>query len=616
MRKRFIALMALLLLTVPFLSSVQAVPTADLTALARYYPEDAPLFAAIRTDDGYFETLNGLVDQINANLGGGVIPASFTIPTAPELLDQIILNGDGAFLGVTFDWVGETLAFGTTAFTPEPAALLALDVNDRELAETELRGLLVDTSSSDVVEVEGYLLFANEAERTFIALTEDAAIVSDQRAAVVAAAERADATLADSETFNATLSLLPQGDYNIAAYADLAALTELAMMMTMSAPPDGTMELAPMMPGMDETAQSKLAIGATILDGRSLVLDLALRPDNPDVVVNQPGYVEEQPVNLDFAAYLPAYTQLAILDNDAKASFDAGFAALDALGPMLQAQLIPMLQMEMDGMDGMGEGPFGQMGMLDLSTVNFGGALKNFITQIFAGFTGLNLEDDVLAWQTGDYAMTASLLPVASDLVFTLDITSVTAATDPAAAADVVSQLTTAGELYNLGLLTENIAEANALVLPDLIPSLPVDLPPPTVPAEAREIDLIVASDDNVFVVGSRPGATYALTQDGPSLLDNPVYQYASSLFLPESYQVWYASGVDIANAILALAPLADEDTEDLMELRFVIAQVESLTISVSRLGDGVDVARLTLSLPESAPAMPSSAGAPAEPGN
>jgi len=29
---------------------------------------------------------------------------------------------------------------------------------------------------------------------------------------------------------------------------------------------------------------------------------------------------------------------------------------------------------------------------------------KNAITPIFAGLTGLNLEDDVLSWMNGDYA--------------------------------------------------------------------------------------------------------------------------------------------------------------------------------------------------------------------
>ena len=226
------------------------------------------------------------------------------------------------------------------------------------------------------------------------------------------------------------------------------------------------------------------------------------------------------------------------------------------------------------------------------------------VIPVFAGFTGLNLEDDIIDWMTADYAIGARVLPVNGPLTVSLDAALVTTATDERAA-DVVTHLTEAAESFDLSYETESIGAGEALVMPYIMPFLlqsALDLPPEVVDNDA--LDLMVAADDEVFAMGSRPGVNFALTGDGDSLRDNPVFAYAETVFLDDATTVLYISPTDIAAALPALAeafaPFASPN--EVEGVQALLAQVESLTISASTPDDASAILRLTLTLPQDVP--------------
>lgn len=606
MRKRFIALTLLTLSLAAVLGFAQVdraqaqQPVDDLTTLARYAPADTPFFATIRTDDGYIETLNGLLNQVNGNLGNQ-LPEGVQIPTVPELIDIALFQGAGSSLGIDLSWIGDTAAISLSDLTAEqPSALIMFQTDDPAGAEQFLnQGAAF--GGEEPVEVDGTMIYPLQG--AYGAVGEDAVFFSDTQAAVEGALG-VETPLAESDAFTGALGTLPEDAYNIAAYLDLTSVLDTVTQMAVQETPGLDAEAFSQM-AMTDASSGKLAIGAVIKDGRSLVLDVGFLPDDSEAFVNQPGFFVETPVNPDFAANLPADTQLLIHDHDMRGDYEAGIEALNEIGPIIQQSFqlgIEMAQQGMQDMNGM-TAPQEEQVMqflqgLDLSTVNFGAALNSLVEDVVAGLSGLDYTDDVLAFQTGDYALAASLVDLESDLDFSFEVFSTSEIDDPEAAANVIDALGEAASMYNLGAGIEPIADGSAIVYPNFIRSFfPDDFPAELLENEPT-LDFMVAADDSVLSIGSRPGVTFTLNPEGGSLADNPVFSYASSLFLEDAYNVLYASTTDIANALGALEGVAP--AEDIRALQFLVAQVESLTITSTVQEDGQSAMRLTLTVPES----------------
>ena len=606
-----ITLLAVLALT-SLTGAVLAVDTDDLTALARYYPAETPMFVANRTDDAYIAELDAVLSLLNRNMDGDLLPPGFGLV---DLLDQLAFDATGRSFERAFGWLGNTAALGLTSLddimtAPVPPLLVAFEVADFEAAR-EFWTMALGEFELNVIEEDDYIAF--ESWDSGLVLTEDVALLAPELSIAMAAYKHAGDTLADSELFRGTFDLLPLDSYNIALFVDnesVLAFNELMMMDAMMASPEPMpFDLSAFNAAMaGQDAVPAVVMAFTIVEGRNLVADIAVQVDEA-VQMAAPGYVEQLPIDLDFAAYLPAYSQFVMLDNGFGPQVMSVFAALDAIGPMIQELIdlmLPMIMMEMQSGPGMGPGMPGQpdadaalemLEMLDVSGFNLGGFLYNQLETLFAGFTGLNLEADVLNWMTGDYGMFISLIPVESDLEFSLDVGFVTEATDPDAAAAVVAQLAEAASAYRLDSRMETMGAGEALVLtaPIRLPLRALNLPAELL-AQTPELDLLVGSDDEVFVVSSRPGAAFALERASTSLLDNAAYTYAQdTLFLDDTTTVLYI-GTQALVQNLPAGVIGDPFLH--AELQLVISQIESATITGSVV-DGGSIARLTLTLPE-----------------
>ncbi|TVR24508.1 MAG: DUF3352 domain-containing protein [Anaerolineaceae bacterium] len=576
-------LMTILLVVVAGLGTrpAQATDVDDLTANAVYMPVDVGAFLSIRADAEYSDMLGDVLALLNQNTGGMLLPPDLEVPRirdfAADLLTDIFLvrAGDG-------DWIGDTISLGVlpSAMPDDPTVLVAISIADRAALED---ALIIRTTESDDAD------FVRFDTPEYDGLISDDVLLLQLNGVADLTAPPANA-LADNAAFQQARDALPVDSYNIFAYADIFNLIDLAAV--------NDPELEAIRATMDEGEAIAVAVGATIIDGRTLTLDLVTVPLFPELFMALPNYVEQTPVDPDFAQYLPAYTQLLIHDSDLATDFDAFFAGLDAGFVSLLRQTRVLSD----------EDPFADFNPF---AINFGGLSKTAVNALFAGLTGLNLERDVVSWMTGDYTLAASLIPVDSALTFSFDIALLAEVGDEAAAQAVIDGLVRADRMYGWGGVTD---EAGSLSYPDLIASL---LSPalgfPRDVINTDELSLMAATDGERFAFGSAPSVRFALNPDGDSLMDNPTYQYATSLFLPDAFSVWYVNGGALADAAGLLAVVADRPS-DVEELQFVLAQIESMTISASAGTDGVNITRLTLTLPEEVTLpTPAPAGSPAE---
>lgn len=583
-----------------FAGAAQATPLDELTALAAYFPADTLGFATARTDDAYIDQLQALLDGVIAQ-----------IPDAEPVTLRSLLNEavGGDFELRVRTWLGDSVALGLISLdaadyvSPDPMVeivppfLAAAQITDRVVVEAFVKEGGAELSTTSIS--DDYSVYLVDGVALLVA--ESVVLLGDTEATVTTAFDGFEATLADSADFTAALDALPLDDYNIAGYLNTRALVQLSidsLAVTIDPnTPEGASALA-IVPTLEQSrdALGTAAFGLTILDGRNLVFDLATTLDETAAAAQSalPGFITQSPISLDFAAHIPADAQLVIHDNGFGPELLAAFESFNALGPILQTQVdAAALLLEESGgsTDGMD-----MLETLDLSAINFGGGLRVAAESLFATATGLNLEADVLNWMTGDYAAYMRFLPLEGDLPFTFDAAVLWQATDPAAAAAVVDGLTAAVEAYGLGFRSEDLADGEALVLEAPIRAIIREAVPPEL-IGAPEFDFLFASDDEVFVAGSRPSVEFAL-EPGASLLESPAFVYAADqLLLPDTTTIWFVNVPPLVEALPALEGLVP--SSDLADLTTLLRLLESATISAQMADDArTATARLTLTLP------------------
>ncbi|MDX1994187.1 MAG: DUF3352 domain-containing protein [bacterium] len=613
MTKRPLTLLLLLLLALPLTlaltSPAQATPLDELSAPSARFPADTLAFGVIRTDDAYLDQLDTLLDAVGNRLPG-LIPPGISTRTLFSLLS-------GADFDTTIRaWLGDFIAVGLpadaitadTVSIPTFPALLVIDITDRDAAEAfidEMRMVPTDTRT----ESDDYVLIVSDQGEALL-IADDVLIFGASEAAVTAAYEMPEDSLAESDLFTAALAALPEDDYNALVYLDAQALTQSSLalldeqMAAFQTPNFSAAELS-ILSSLEQSAAiiGQVAAGLTILEDRNLVLDVVNTLDEATAAARdaQPGMIAQTPINPDFAANIPADAQFVIHDNGFGPEFLAAFESLDALGPLLQAQIDTILALTL--IEGTEVPPeIDLLSRLDLGAVSLGGLTRANLSVLFAGLTGLNLEDDVLSWMTGDYASYLRLLTVDEPLSVTLDAGLLFEATDPDAASAVLTQLETAANAYQLGSAKEEIGEGSALVLEAPLRVLLQGIVPPDA-ILAEELNLLIGTNEEVFALGSRPAVEDALLPQGDRLLDSPVYQYAAeTLLLPDPFIVYFINVPPLTEALPALSVLVPEN--DLRQIGFFLGVLESATISARMSDDNAITARLTLTI-EDEPAEP-----------
>jgi hypothetical protein len=342
--------------------------------------------------------------------------------------------------------------------------------------------------------------------------------------------------------------------------------------------------------------QGATGMGFTALDDLNLVMDIVqMAGDSSDLealgmTVTMPG----GPVNLDFADTIPADAQLAVLSNQPGPKALVVMDNVRAMGDYMQeTQLLSRLS----------EREMGRQAAQMMDRFNLGD-LITFGEFGFAGMTGLNLQDDVLAWMDGDCAAYLRLMP-AETLPVTVDMAAVIATSDPDATQAMIDQLAAAFDKYRISYMREGNGPRDVLALDEIVDQmLPPDMPFNA--EDAAELDILLGTNGTAFVAGTRPGVQYSLNPDGPGLGAAPSFVNAATYFLPDAEVVLYADLKPLFPVVLELAETMRASEWEMRELNDMI-RVASVLDSASISGlqtDDAHVARFVLSLSEEAPAV------------
>jgi ABC-type glycerol-3-phosphate transport system substrate-binding protein len=605
-RKRFVLLLVLVLaLTLGAAAApAAAVPTDDLTAFAELFPQDTTALFSFRTDDGYIDALDGVIARLNAALPTPIMPM-----TLRESLDQAAATSGDSFDSLVRSWLGDKASLGVDAaylFDDDPdndflAGLLVIELRDRAAAEAFwTRALRVNESSVGytVSEMDGMTVYTpNEPGNLdgFIpfALADDYMLVGNLEIAM-----SVEQPLSAAEQFQDAVVALPAGDYNLTLYldGDLLLAGSVAMQQNiqntfdeiianLGATPPPPTDFNQMFTDAFAADIGGIALGATILDERSLTLDMAfaIEPETLSAALGtmlEPSMLDATlvPVDLSFAQYIPAGTPLVTHITDLNTIYQTVLASLEAVA--------------------MVSGGDPQQGMQELQAGLQG------VQFAVRGLTGLDLEEDILSWMTGDVALWLS--PAASvsevdelfaaiQLGLPLDFgLLISAQANPEGAAALVDGLEQAlefaaaqlpeGSSTELRLSSENIGGTDVVVATVFDRSLPFPL------------ELVIGANDAVFVLGTRAAAEAALNPTNP-LTSDPLFQEAARYLLPNTTQVQYLSGVGFVPLLNLLIVQMGSNGATLIPAFAGLISSSSITTSTD--ANGVGLLRMVLTLAE-----------------
>ncbi|RMF51571.1 MAG: DUF3352 domain-containing protein [Chloroflexota bacterium] len=531
---------------------------ADVQSLAALMPADTAIFIALRTDDNYIALLDSLLQK-----------ALQVLPQAPslsltQLLDQAVQPLGGNFQSTIRSWLGDNaaLAIGSpeklldssSINDLEAEILLAVQITSRAEAQRLLESLLpagayTKNSAADFTD---YSL--ETASGALLRLRDDLLLFGTE-ASVNSVLNRAAKLNADPQ-FQKTIAALPENGYNIIAYFSGAIVSSS--------------------PTLSPAAS---ALGATILDGRALTLDFVV----PDLTAQTFGALSSQfqfkPADAAFARFMPANTILSLQMSDLKSYYDLVLAAARASN-------------RLQGQEQQFERSLEQIENLLRSTLR------------------LDLNDDILSWMTGDFAIFIAYRPQERSLLELFvqpglrlpfvgyDVGLLIETTDAAKAAKMVAELGNflAATLRNTPEVNVTLSEKRVTIALNV----PIVLSTP--------VEIIIGTNDSVFYVAT--GAAAAHIESGQEGLSATAgYREAQQYFLPESPQLWYMStdAVNLLGEVLAFQQATRSGL--FLFSRSTFNSVRSLARSLAPLlssssisfasKDGFQVLRAVLSLPE-----------------
>jgi hypothetical protein len=300
----------------------QGTGLSDLTRLAEYAPEGTSVFAAMRVDDNYFDTLDGVAETI-ANGLDTTVNDLLGVPSVSALLESFLSDADINFATDVEPWLGDTLALYIPAVenqlfggnSDQLPFIIALEITDQLLADGFVLTLYEDAlqrESMTRTAKDGIIIY--EASLRFqpsVVLTGDALIlgVLGTGFADVVLPDSTTPNLADSDVFNATLGALPASSYDVVAYADLTNIIDLLTTFIPAMLEPEMREQIPaelFEPGFLSSRFGRFALGGFAADDRALVLDVVATGTffTDDLVVDD--------IDLSLHDYLPSSTGLLV----------------------------------------------------------------------------------------------------------------------------------------------------------------------------------------------------------------------------------------------------------------------------------------------------------------
>ena len=597
MRRVLLVGLSLALVLGAVVAPAAAVPAADLTTLADYFPADTAVYFSIRTDEGFIDELDTLVDTVRDSLPRGIVPP-FTLRDALDEVMAEAFGEDATFDNTIRTWLGDTVAVGVLnldeammgGMRDEPPMLIALDVTDRDAAEA----FILQSYAANDVEVASEdkgdytVLIPESPSNAFFALGDDVLLLTPERDLLPTNSDFL--SLADNTEFTDSVAALPASDYNAILALDLQDMVSQSydMMMSQSEMMGPSAEmLAALQPLYEDYPRQTL--GLTILNDRSLTIDfsqsaLDYAALSDTFLGNITPLLDAPPVDVAFAAHVPADAPFAIQGagfGDSVTYFIDVFAAAMELG-MQQSLMMNQTDGGVDNVPAM---------VQDMDAND----IRAFIDLSFSGMTGLDLEEDVLPYLNGNAVAFGRALPSEATNM-TVDGAMVFEVTDAEAMQGIMDQLVEALDRYE----ADYTNEGGVLVLPGVIRGFFPERFQEDLDAEPT-FDFLIGLNDDVFVLGSREAVEFVLSGEGDSLADDPAYIEAQATFLEGSQQVGYVGFGPIRTLLEQVVAALDNGSRDqgVGAALMVLDAVSSASYSAHINPDGSSIGRMVLTLSE-----------------
>lgn len=553
-------------------------PVDNFTGLAAYFSAEAPMFLAMRTDDAYLDELDAVIGHVAKALPG-VIPPNFSV----KQLYDLPVDSSRTVGQAIRPWLGSAAAVGIngspeTLMSSTPPLLIVVEITDRAAAETFWSGML--GSSYNTETVNGYTVYTpnNRFISGSVAVGDKVLLISLSNSITP---EMPRESLAQSARFTGALAQMPADSYNILVYSDAASFTIASMQQMFST---SNPRMAAIYKVFNElfdallSAQGPQMIGFTTLDGRTLTMDMAqMRGDTSKLeALGLNLYFASDPVDVNFAARVPADAPLVLQGSNIGPMMINGIKNFRTLGDYLQDQGIVRDLLITQFVD-----PENAELANDLINI---GHLITFFELSFAGMTGLNFENDVLAWMDGDFASYLRIVP-SEKLLIAPDFAVIVESSDAQAPAATISKLVDALNQYRLKPSVSS--DGSTIIFSDLLRWF--------APPYARnqfsgitELDLLLGSRGSLAAFGTRRAVEYSLSSDTGGLAADPSFIAAQAYFLPGAQSIAYAN-------LNPLVPVLERTRLDPMAAA-LLGLFESGSIT-SIINDEVNLVRFVLTI-------------------
>lgn len=526
--KRIAILMALLTVLVGAVSAVSLDEGPQ--ALARYVPAEATIFGATRVDTDFITTLEDLINDVIVQLpeAAGATPINLTEQLSAQMSGEIGLTYED-LTGVVGPYVGmymsnyQVLMDDDFSNDVEAEPLLIGQLSSAEDGMALLETMMRNEEEPPAFEtVNGVTRFAAPNGRGGVIFNDDVFILSPN--GVVPDAMPAE-VLADDSGFMAATNALPSDSYNAYIYVD----TETMMMAAAAADEMFENQLDQLMAAAGDTA-----IGFTILDEHQLAMEVAQVGVDSSLAA-----IYDQPLSQDFLRHIPSGTSLFVAGSNLSGYVDAMMSQVNSA--------------------------FEAQGMAEDMDIN------SQINQVLGQFD-INLQEDILSWTTGGYALTGDIdlnaaLSIVADpsTLETLPVSFsfIVEATDSASAATLVEKLTNV-----LTMAAEN--QPDVTVAADALNGVDVTRVTANIPAGSTQtipFSIYLGATDSAFFIGTTDVANYLTGDMSASILDDEAYQRESAYFLPDPVSLAWAdsegwTGLFGGIALVTVFPVSSQTFE------------------------------------------------------
>lgn len=510
----------------------------EAATFAELMPADAILYASIRTDNAYLETLDGIIAKFYPLLDRIREMDDTTPPnsefTMNNLLAQVFPEGQDTPAWTTDirPWLGDTVAVAALAPDADGVSqvVIAFDSNDRAGALNFARQAYPNGEDQGVTESErdGFTVltvdFGMDPADNIVIAANDEAMYFASSEALIPFGGAPSSNLAGSAGFSSALGRLPAPSYNIIGYLDATALSATSeTLLDDSGLPSPTIEGA-------------LVFGATIAEGRTMIIDVAT--DGAQVAAVDLVGIVSTPVDTGFHQYIPADASMVIHGSNLRLGIDEALelaaAEDETLGEQLEqldTLLDSFLQLDFQNdLLGLLEGEY--VAFLTVETDSDG--MPVVLNSVMAGSGSLGIEGGIIL-ETTNAENAAQLISGTQGL------------------------LALAGDLgEGISITTGEVAGVDAIIISVEDPSLPAPL------------EIVAASNSDVIVIATRRSAEQALQGEG-GLGSADLYEEAERYLLDDATTIWYLdragtiSGVGVVGLTL-LGPAIGNIFEDILD--------------------------------------------------